>query len=42
MLQSRNSPGFNSGILSHSEICGAANEAVLNKILQKSQKNPPF
>jgi hypothetical protein len=41
--QSRNSPGFDPSILRHSEICGAADEAVLNTVHRekKIQKNPP-
>jgi hypothetical protein len=42
--QSRNSPGFDSIILRHSGICGAADEAVLNNVHKKGkiQKNSLF
>jgi hypothetical protein len=41
--QSRNSPGFIPSILRHSEIWGAADEAVLNDVLyKKNPKNSPF
>jgi hypothetical protein len=39
--QSFISPGLNPGILRHSGIWGAANEAVLNKVLYKSFQNFP-
>jgi hypothetical protein len=41
--RSRNSPGFDPGILRHSGIWGAADEAVLNTVhrSKKNAKNPP-
>ncbi len=41
-MSSRNSPGFHSSILWHSGICGAAEEIVLNKVLQKSNNIFPL
>ncbi len=38
-LQSRNSPGFDTIILRHSRILGAA---VLNKIYTKNNKKSPY
>ncbi len=35
----RNSPGFNFSILRHSEIWGAAEEAVLNNVHEKGEKS---
>jgi hypothetical protein len=35
-----NGPGFNLSILRHSGICGAADEAVFNKILQNPTQPP--
>jgi hypothetical protein len=39
--RSRNCPGFDPSILRYSEILGAADEAVLKKVLEKS-KIPPL
>jgi hypothetical protein len=39
---SRNSPGFDPSILRHSGIWGAADEAVLIKVHQKTQKSPCY
>ncbi len=36
-----NGPGFDSSIRRHSGIWGAADEAVLNIVLNKKRKNPP-
>jgi hypothetical protein len=40
--QSRSIPGFNPNILRQSGIWGAANEAVFNKVLEKSPQNPLY
>ncbi len=39
---SRNSPGFYPSILRQSRIWGAADEALLNKVHKKIQKNPCY
>jgi hypothetical protein len=41
LCRSRNCPGFDPSILRHSGIWGAANEAVLIKVLQNDNVNPP-
>ncbi len=40
--QNRNSTGFDPSILGHSGIWGAADEAVLNKVLKKSEQKKEF
>ncbi len=40
--QCRNSPGFDTSILRHSGISGAADESVLNIVHNKNPKNPPL
>ncbi len=40
--QSRNSPGFDPSVLSHSGIWRAADEAVLKKVLNKKKEKPTY